>query len=191
MREKIRTPGLLIRSQTLYPAELRAHFSCSGLHVPHNKNLFYLLFLELSTLFFKNLNLTIKNVRISQKNAESTGISQTAFFPERRLYYGNETSAKAQRLCDVFAGSRHRCARQHPYDDNCHSDLSRDPVHHVWAVVPREHLHVQSRPRRCHRRLQCTPHQYCCRWVFFFYCLFPTPMQNKQYWQWSMTPTSK
>ena len=25
MREKIRTPGLLIRSQTLYPAELRAH----------------------------------------------------------------------------------------------------------------------------------------------------------------------
>ena len=25
VREKIRTPGLLIRSQTLYPAELRAH----------------------------------------------------------------------------------------------------------------------------------------------------------------------
>ena len=38
VREKIRTPDLLIRSQTLYPAELRAHFSCSGLRVPHNKN---------------------------------------------------------------------------------------------------------------------------------------------------------
>ena len=25
VREKIRTPGLLIRSQTLYPAELHAH----------------------------------------------------------------------------------------------------------------------------------------------------------------------
>ena len=93
-----------------------------------------------------------------------------------------KTSAKAQRLCYVFAGSRHRCARQHPYDDNCHSDLSRDPVHHVWAVVPREHLHVQSRPRRCHRRLQCTPHQILRRWVFFFLLSFPTPMQKQQYW---------
>ena len=27
VREKIRTPDLLIRSQTLYPAELRAHIS--------------------------------------------------------------------------------------------------------------------------------------------------------------------
>lgn len=28
VRERIRTPGLLIRSQTLYPAELRAHVFC-------------------------------------------------------------------------------------------------------------------------------------------------------------------
>ena len=31
VREKIRTPGLLIRSQTLYPAELRAHFLFSSM----------------------------------------------------------------------------------------------------------------------------------------------------------------
>ncbi len=31
VREKIRTPGLLIRSQTLYPAELRVHMGPIGL----------------------------------------------------------------------------------------------------------------------------------------------------------------
>ena len=114
VREKIRTPDLLIRSQTLYPAELRAHFFLFRTSCPSQQNYSTFFSSNCQHFFFKNLNLTIKNVRISQKNMESTGISQTAFFPERRLYYGNKTSAKAQRLCDVFAGSRHRCARQHP-----------------------------------------------------------------------------
>ena len=40
VREKIRTPDLLVRSQTLYPAELRAHihFIVSEVFVPQQRN---------------------------------------------------------------------------------------------------------------------------------------------------------
>ena len=40
VREKIRTPDLLVRSQTLYPAELRAHIQFIALEacVPQQRN---------------------------------------------------------------------------------------------------------------------------------------------------------
>ena len=39
VREKIRTPDLLVRSQTLYPAELRAHYCVPFLLCPSQQNL--------------------------------------------------------------------------------------------------------------------------------------------------------
>ena len=45
--EKIRTPDLLVRSQTLYPAELRPHMCESA----SQRNLLYIRILDLSTSF--------------------------------------------------------------------------------------------------------------------------------------------
>ena len=56
VREKIRTPDLLIRSQTLYPAELRAQSVCSFKHrtnyiitqlVKNFKYFFYFFYLNI------------------------------------------------------------------------------------------------------------------------------------------------
>ena len=53
VREKIRTPDLLVRSQTLYPAELRAHYCVPFLLCPSQQNLLYRRSPWLSTSFFK------------------------------------------------------------------------------------------------------------------------------------------
>ena len=49
VREKIRTPDLLIRSQTLYPAELRAHFQ-------HNVSILLLMSFNVNQSFKTSLS---------------------------------------------------------------------------------------------------------------------------------------
>ena len=64
VREKIRTPDLLVRSQTLYPAELRAHYCVSFLLCPSQQNLLYRRLPCLSTsfsTFFKNFFENLQN----------------------------------------------------------------------------------------------------------------------------------
>ncbi len=52
MREKIRTPGLLIRSQTLYPAELRAQIISRTSHLCSVLEILYISFSKNASPFF-------------------------------------------------------------------------------------------------------------------------------------------
>ena len=55
VREKIRTPDLLIRSQTLYPAELRAHFFLVQDFVSLTTKIILHSFLRIVNTFFQKL----------------------------------------------------------------------------------------------------------------------------------------
>ncbi len=52
VREKIRTPGLLIRSQTLYPAELRAQIISCTSHLCSVLEILYISFSKNASFFF-------------------------------------------------------------------------------------------------------------------------------------------
>lgn len=71
MREKIRTPGLLIRSQTLYPAELRAQIISRTSHLCSVLEILYISFSKNASPFF-NFFLFIFLTGLKQKDCHVT-----------------------------------------------------------------------------------------------------------------------
>lgn len=74
MREKIRTPGLLIRSQTLYPAELRAHigdaFAPTSYTITHLKEKIKYFFKKSKKIYINPSFMTTYENKIENKKIE-------------------------------------------------------------------------------------------------------------------------